>query len=58
LATRGEGWPGSDAPPGLPFERAADRRRSREAGFEHHLVKPADPVLLQTLITRPAEAPA
>jgi signal transduction histidine kinase/ActR/RegA family two-component response regulator len=28
-----------------------DRRRSRTAGFQHHLVKPADPVALQALLT-------
>jgi two-component system CheB/CheR fusion protein len=27
-----------------------DRRRSREAGFDHHLVKPADPVELHQLL--------
>lgn len=27
-----------------------DRRRSREAGFDHHLVKPADPLMLQELL--------
>jgi CheY-like chemotaxis protein len=27
-----------------------DRRRTREAGFDHHLVKPADIAALQTLI--------
>jgi two-component system CheB/CheR fusion protein len=27
-----------------------DRRRSREAGFDHHLVKPADPAELQRLL--------
>lgn len=27
-----------------------DRRRSREAGFDHHLVKPADPIVLQELL--------
>jgi CheY-like chemotaxis protein len=29
-----------------------DRRRSREAGFNHHLTKPADPDELQSLIVR------
>lgn len=29
-----------------------DRRRSREAGFDHHLVKPADPEELRLLLTR------
>jgi len=27
-----------------------DRRRSREAGFNHHLTKPVDPVSLQALV--------
>ena len=32
-----------------------DRRRSREAGFDHHLVKPADPAdLLRLLAARVA----
>ena len=30
-----------------------DRRRSREAGFDHHLVKPADPHALQALLQAP-----
>ena len=29
-----------------------DRRRSREAGFDHHLVKPVDPGVLVPLIAR------
>jgi two-component system CheB/CheR fusion protein len=29
-----------------------DRRRSREAGFDHHLVKPADPEALSALFAR------
>jgi hypothetical protein len=29
-----------------------DRHRSREKGFDHHLVKPVDPVALQELIAR------
>jgi signal transduction histidine kinase/ActR/RegA family two-component response regulator len=28
-----------------------DRRRSREAGFDHHLVKPVDPAVLEELLT-------
>ncbi len=28
-----------------------DRQRSREAGFDHHLTKPADPAALQRLLT-------
>ena len=27
-----------------------DRRRSREAGFDHHLVKPVDPQELERLL--------
>jgi len=30
--------------------QAEDRRRSQEAGFNHHLVKPADPALVSKLI--------
>ncbi len=30
--------------------QAEDRRRSKEAGFDHHLVKPADPDAVQKLI--------
>jgi CheY-like chemotaxis protein len=30
-----------------------DRRRSREAGFDHHLVKPADPEAVQEFLARP-----
>jgi PAS domain S-box-containing protein len=29
-----------------------DRRRSREAGFDHHLTKPVDPVALKKLLAR------
>ena len=31
----------------------ADRRRSREAGFDHHLVKPVDPEVLCRLLVSP-----
>ena len=33
-----------------------DRRRVREAGFDHHLVKPVDLASLQTLLTSVARA--
>ncbi len=32
-----------------------DRRRSREAGFDHHLVKPVDPHALQRLLAEPKQ---
>jgi CheY-like chemotaxis protein len=35
-----------------------DRRRSFEAGFDHHMVKPIDPSALQNLLTESAPAPA
>ncbi|HLQ65893.1 MAG TPA: PAS domain-containing protein [Candidatus Limnocylindrales bacterium] len=31
-----------------------DRERTREAGFDHHMVKPVDPNVLQGLLHRPA----
>jgi two-component system CheB/CheR fusion protein len=30
-----------------------DRRRSQEAGFDHHLVKPAEPKALRQLLAGP-----
>src|SRR5207249_1563474 len=33
------------------YGQAEDRRRSREAGFDHHLVKPVDPAALEGLLT-------
>jgi PAS domain S-box-containing protein len=35
-----------------------DRRRSREAGFDHHLVKPVDPDALRQLLAAPREPAA
>jgi PAS domain S-box-containing protein len=35
-----------------------DRRRSSEAGFDHHLVKPVDLELLQSLLAAPSKSPA
>ncbi len=35
-----------------------DRRRSRAAGFDHHLIKPVDLEALQALLAAPAPAPA
>jgi len=32
------------------YGQEADRRRSAEAGFDHHLVKPVDPAKLQALL--------
>ena len=32
----------------------ADRLRSKEAGFDHHLVKPVDPEVLGRLLVSPA----
>ena len=32
------------------YGQAEDRERSREAGFDHHLVKPVEPVKLQALL--------
>jgi CheY-like chemotaxis protein len=32
------------------YGQAEDRRRSAEAGFDHHLVKPVDPVILEELL--------
>jgi PAS domain S-box-containing protein len=35
------------------YGQADDRRRSREAGFNHHLTKPPDPIALAALLTPP-----
>lgn len=32
------------------YGQEEDRRRSKEAGFDHHMVKPIDPGALQTLL--------
>jgi CheY-like chemotaxis protein len=34
------------------YGRDEDRRMSQEAGFDHHLVKPADPAVLQQMLLR------
>jgi two-component system CheB/CheR fusion protein len=34
------------------FGQPADRRRTAEAGFDHHLVKPVDPQAVQALLAR------
>jgi CheY-like chemotaxis protein len=33
------------------WDQEADRLRTQEAGFDHHLVKPVDPEALETLLT-------
>ncbi|HEX4072495.1 MAG TPA: response regulator, partial [Planctomycetaceae bacterium] len=35
-----------------------DRRRSKEAGFDHHMVKPADPAALDRVLESLASRPA
>ena len=35
------------------YGQAEDRRRSREAGFNHHLTKPPDPAILAALLESP-----
>jgi PAS domain S-box-containing protein len=40
------------------FGQAEDRARTTAAGFDHHLTKPVDPNLLQSLIGRPGGAHA
>ena len=32
------------------YGQEEDRRRAWEAGFDHHLTKPADPALLEALV--------
>jgi CheY-like chemotaxis protein len=39
------------------YGQAEDQRRSREAGFDHHLVKPADPEVLTALFASAPAAP-
>ncbi len=35
------------------YGQEGDRRKARDAGFDHHLVKPVDPAALAPLLTRP-----
>jgi two-component system CheB/CheR fusion protein len=53
LREHGSGRPVLVALTGFGHEDA--RRRSREAGFDHHLTKPVDPADLQRLLAAPAE---
>jgi CheY-like chemotaxis protein len=39
------------------YGQDSDRQRSQEAGFDHHLVKPADPPKLQDLLATRAKQP-
>ena len=34
------------------YSQEEDRRKSREAGFHHHLAKPVDPMVLQSLLAQ------
>jgi CheY-like chemotaxis protein len=38
------------------YGQEEDRRRSQDAGFDEHLVKPIEPVALERLLARTAEA--
>jgi two-component system CheB/CheR fusion protein len=38
------------------YGREEDRRRTREAGFDHHLVKPVRPEVLRALLAAPVWA--
>ena len=33
------------------YGQESDRRKSREAGFDHHLVKPVDLLILESVLT-------
>ena len=54
LRRAAEGLPGRGAPPVLigptGYGQAEDRTRGREAGFDHHLIKPPDPEVLRQLL--------
>ena len=36
------------------YGQEEERRRSKQAGFDHHLTKPVDPAVLQPRLVRPA----
>jgi CheY-like chemotaxis protein len=38
------------------YGQQSDHERSREAGFDHHVVKPVDPAALHELVAVPASA--
>jgi CheY-like chemotaxis protein len=37
------------------YGQAEDKQRAQEAGFDHHLVKPIEPDVLETLLARAAD---
>jgi signal transduction histidine kinase/ActR/RegA family two-component response regulator len=54
---RGEAWGEGTVLIALTgWGQEGDRRRSAEAGFDHHVVKPVDPDTLQELFSRPTVA--
>jgi two-component system CheB/CheR fusion protein len=48
------GWDGVRLVAVTGYGQEADRSRSRESGFDGHLVKPVEPELLQELLAQPA----
>ena len=37
------------------YGQESDRRKSREAGFDHHLVKPVDLLILESVLAEPTQ---
>ncbi len=39
------------------YGQESDRQRSREAGFDHHLVKPVDLLMLESVVAESTQQP-